>query len=547
MASKEYVERKMRRAKQAFEDRRPWEVYWQDAAELILPSHAAFTTQYFPGQRRDTRIHDPAAVTTNERFASRLVGTLMGEGQPWFDLRVEGMNGDESRRVRMWLDDVVQIMTTLFNSSSQHFHVAVGELFSQIGAFACGPMFIGTDEETGLPYFQTDALSNVAVWTDNRGRLAGVVRRLEWPAWEIAEKFPDAELPKEVSEAIRSGKPQRKFKVWHVISRREEGDPKDFMNRPVNACYVAGKDEKLLRGPEYFYEFPYVFPRWDHAPGEIYGSGLGLNALPDVKQLQAVTKVTVRGIHKMVDPPWLFDDDGTLQPRAQNRPGGIVYARMNERGYWSAQQMQQTIRTDEGINFIGDLRERIRKHYYLDAFEPPPYLAPDGDVNHMSYAEYADRHRAQLQYIGPVLSRLRSELLVPLIDRVFGILWRADMLPPVPMELQGRRLEAEYVSPLAVAQRSYEGNSVMSFLSKVGAVAQFQPNVMDHINTERTVGVLRRADHVPTEILNSRDERAAIVQARAEQEAQMLNAEEQRDRAEATERNAKAISLIRGA
>ena len=55
--------------------------------------------------------------------------------------------------------------------------------------------------------------------------------------------------------------------------------------------------------------------------------------------------------------------------------------------------------------------------------------------------------------LGPVLERLHDDLLEPLIGRVFQIMARNGHIPPPPYaELDGLRLQPEYVSPMAALQ-----------------------------------------------------------------------------------------------
>jgi hypothetical protein len=57
-----------------------------------------------------------------------------------------------------------------------------------------------------------------------------------------------------------------------------------------------------------------------------------------------------------------------------------------------------------------------------------------------------------------------NELLRPLIDRVFALMLRNDMLATPPEVLQGLDIDIEYVSPLARAQKSSSLNNTMRAL-----------------------------------------------------------------------------------
>lgn len=71
--------------------------------------------------------------------------------------------------------------------------------------------------------------------------------------------------------------------------------------------------------------------------------------------------------------------------------------------------------------------------------------------------------------LGPVLERLNSEFLNRSIDRVFGIMLRAGLIPEPPEVLQGQTLKTEYISVLAQAQKQVALGGVDNFLMQVSA------------------------------------------------------------------------------
>ena len=75
------------------------------------------------------------------------------------------------------------------------------------------------------------------------------------------------------------------------------------------------------------------------------------------------------------------------------------------------------------------------------------------DRRQITAREVAEKHEEKLLMLGPVLERLHTELLDPLIDRTFNILQQNGVLPVPPPELQNKDLNVEYVSVLAQAQR----------------------------------------------------------------------------------------------
>lgn len=539
--AQQFIDRLIREDQAAFSQRETWEFLWQQCADLMLPTMAEFTHKLSPGQKRDRKIFDSTGVAVNQKFAARVFGFLTGEGQPWFALRVPDDKLDSNVQIRTWLDEVTRIMMGAFNSPWLGFSTASEEKFIQLGAFGTAPMFIG--ERNGLPYFQSEFLGNVAIWTDDRGQVAGVYRRYSDTAFQIADKFGSNNLPKLVLEALRSD-PQKKFTCLHIVRPRYEDDPPTFAQFPFISAYICLDDKAFLRPLRGFFEQPWIIARWARSPNEVYGRGPGIWALADVQQLQEVVRDTVRLIHKQVDPNILVSDDGTLPPRANMRPGGYWYGRQNPAGKWNIEQVPSAGRPEAAERLISELRDRIRNHFLLDLFDLPPKISDDGSVVHMSATEFAGRQRQQLQFVGPSLARLRAEDLMPTVKRTFSILMRNGHLPPPPSAVLQSGIIPEYVSPLAIAQKAHEADTIMQFFGHIGPLAQVDPRVLDIINPERTTELLAKADHVPMKMLNTKQERDQIKFDREQAQQEQIEAEQLQATAAASKDSATALKLL---
>ncbi|NJL73012.1 MAG: hypothetical protein HC888_16430 [Candidatus Competibacteraceae bacterium] len=87
-------------------------------------------------------------------------------------------------------------------------------------------------------------------------------------------------------------------------------------------------------------------------------------------------------------------------------------------------------------------RNAVREGFYFSLMQMV------GSPN-MTATEWMGRQEEKLRLLGPNLGRIQSEFLSPLIKRRFGLLQRAEQLPPPPEEIQGSAMRIEYVSPLA--------------------------------------------------------------------------------------------------
>jgi hypothetical protein len=141
----------------------------------------------------------------------------------------------------------------------------------------------------------------------------------------------------------------------------------------------------------------------------------------------------------------------------------------------------------------------------------------------MTATEVIQRNEEKMRLLGPVLGRLQSELLKPLIDRTFALLLRKNLFRPAPEFLSGQDIEIEYVSPLAKAQKSAELQSIMRGIEILGSLANVAP-VFDHVNMDKLVKHLMDVVGVPQKVLKSESEVQATREEKQqqEQEAQQM-------------------------
>lgn len=128
--------------------------------------------------------------------------------------------------------------------------------------------------------------------------------------------------------------------------------------------------------------------------------------------------------------------------------------------------------------------------------------------------------------LGPVIGRVKSDMLDPAYSRTFAIAMRAGLIPPAPKVIQGMMLTPQYISILAQAQKMVGTAAIEQEMSFVGALIGSFPEAKDVINPDEAIR--EHADMVgaPPKMLRSREEVQAIRDARAQQ-AQAAQAQEQ--------------------
>ena len=489
-----------------------WENHWQEVADYMQPRKADVTKKRSRGDKRNELIFDSSPIQAVELLAASLHGMMTNPSTPWFSLKFKDSALEMEDEAKLWLEDATEVMYSAFNRSN--FQQEIFELYHDLITFGTAAMHIQEDNEDVLK-FSTRHINEIFIAEDDKGRIDTVYRRFTLSIRAAMQQFG-----KNVSQAVQAQSvkdPYNEIEILHVVYPRSDYNPKlkDTENMPFESVYIEmdSGNELSVSG---FQEFPFVVPRYLKASHEIYGRSPAMTALPDVKMLNEMSKTTIKAAQKQVDPPLLVPDDGFLLP-VRTVPGGLNFYRSGTRD--RIEPLNIGANNPLGLNMEEQRRDSIRSVFYVNQL-----MMQDGPQ--MTATEVIQRNEEKMRLLGPVLGRLQSELLKPLIDRVFAILLRNNILPQAPEFLSGRDIEIEYVSPLAKAQKSSELQSIMRAIEILGSLANVAP-VFDYVNFDNLVKHLADIVGMPQKLLksqnqvNSEREQAAAQAAEQQQMAQM--------------------------
>ncbi len=486
--------------------RQNWETHWQEVADYMQPRKADVTKQRARGDKRMEQVFDSSPIQAVELLAASLHGMLTNPSTPWFTLRFKDEEIENEDEAKLWLEASTDAMYTAFNRSN--FQQEIFELYHDLITFGTAAMFIEEDDEDIIK-FSTRHINEVYIAENDKGRIDTIYRKFTLTARSAIQKF-GANVSDNIVTVNRKD-PYEEIEILHAVYPRSDFDPRkqDKENMPFESVYLeAGTGNELSVSG--FREFPFVVPRYLKASNEIYGRSPAMTALPDVKMLNEMCKTTIKAAQKQVDPPLLVPDDGFLLP-VRTVPGGLNFYRSGTRD--RIEPLNIGANNPLGLNMEQQRRDSIRAVFYVNQL-----MMQDGPQ--MTATEVIQRNEEKMRLLGPVLGRLQSELLKPLIDRVFAILLRNNMLPAAPEFLSGRDVEIEYVSPLAKAQKSTELQSIMRAVEILGSLANVAP-VFDYVNFDNLVKHLADIVGVPQKILKTQSQVNAERQQAAQQQEQM--------------------------
>ena len=431
----------------AISRRRPHESNWRDAYAHVLPApHEAAT------------LYDATAADAAEQLAASLLAELTPPWSRWFGLAPAHGHADPAEAAA--LEETAQTLQAHLDRSN--FAVEMHQAFLDLVITGTGIMLVEEappGEATALRF--TAVPVRTAVLEEGAtGRLDTVFREARLSTAEMLRRFPFAEIPAAMQR--------------EAAAEADEAEP--AKHRLIEAVWPDGQGHRYaavfdapgLKAPIFvaqgrFADAPFIAFRWLKAPGEVYGRGPVIKALPDIRTANRVVELVLKNASIAVTGIWQAEDDGVLNPATvQLTPGAIIPKAPGSAGLTPLAAPGDF---DVSQLVLNDLRARIRTALLADR------LSTLRDQR-MTATEVLERSAETARLLGATYGRLQSELLTPLIARSLAILARRGEVPPVLLE-QGR-VALRYESPLARVQGRADAANTLLFLdavSKMGAAA----------------------------------------------------------------------------
>lgn len=501
----------MARAAAMRSDRATLIAHADEIKTYIRPDSTEIQNTTTPGAKRRAEVLDNTAEDACELLAGALHGTLTNPASKWFFLKPQDGALMRDLDVRTWLHAATEEMLAVFASPRAFFAPQIHEVWADVVAYGTGTLAV-FDRPGDLPLFASRPLAEIMIAENAEGRVDTWFRAFKLPAREAYKKW-GAKAGADVVKAVEKPATQDQlFEFLHAVYPRADADPKrkDQRGKPWASCWV-NQAEGLIMAEGGYDESPYITGRWAKAAGEIYGRGPGMKALPDTKMLQRMMGATIAGAELAIRPPLMVPDDGVIGP-IRLRPASLTKVRSDLMLGNASPIRSMTLgaQPDIGEMLMEQVRKRIERAFYSHLIQ----LDQDPKMTATQVVELSER---ALQVMGPMMGRLQAEVLGPLIDRVFAVMFRGGAFGEPPRRLRGADLAIEYVSPISRAQRAGDAVAIMRTREAVHAIAQSAPQVLDNFDADGEAialadlyGYPPNLQKKPADVQAARDERARL-------------------------------------
>ncbi len=455
-------------------DGQEWQKTWKELSRFIAPTRGFFEgDKANDGKKIDHRsLIDSDPLLAVEVLSAGMVSGLTSPSRSWFELSLSDGQLNKQSDVKTWLYEVRRRMEDVF-SRSNLYHVLHG-FYQEISVFGTAAFLLEEDFDRVISCRSFTA-GEYVLGADAKGQINSFGREFFMTASQMAEQFGKENLPLSIRRAAEEKRTQW-FKVLHVIMPNPQANENklDAAHMPFVSAYFTPEGHLLKRGG--YHEFPVIAARWEVKNStDIYGRGPGWKALGDVKMLQKMQKTKLIALDKNTNPPMMVSSN--VQGEVNLLPGGLTrYNGTTDAAVKPAYQVPVDLHALEAS--IEKVKQTIRSQFFADVF----LMLSAQNFSHMTATEVAERHQEKMLVLGPVLERLKNELLDPLIERTFAIMIRRGVLPFPPENMQGQDVKIHYVSMIAQAQKQSGMAAIEQGIAFTAQLAQANPQVLDRVN-----------------------------------------------------------------
>lgn len=461
---------------------------YEDAYNLVTPDREMFS-QKSPGQDKAIGVYDSAGMRAGDGFVSRFISTVCPAYQRWAELKAGPMLDEDMADA---LNEALELINKQLFSTlhASNFNTSVGEFAYDVGV-GTGVMLVLEHDDLAVPFrFLTVSPAQIAIEDNAFGEVCAIFRKFDIKNRHVKEYYPDGNFEGLNLEA----EPDKELCIVECTYH----DPEK--NVWYYDAVVESRKHKLAERK--YSENPWIVLRWSKLPNEPFGRGPFVKALPDLKTMNKIREMSLRGlqlatvgvftgIHSdIINAENVVFEPGAIIPVERNGgPNGPTIASLPVGGNPQYQALE-TERLEMGI------RELL-----MDNRLPPEA----GSVR--SATEIVERVKQLQMDVGAAYGRIMNEFVIKLLKRIIGIMERKGLIKlPEGMQLDNLFLKVELQSPLARVQKMDDLQVVVNSL-QLGLSVDPQMTVVPLIyDMEKVQRFIAEQGGVPASLIRSNDE-----------------------------------------
>lgn len=503
--------------------------------------------------RRD--VYDSEAILAAENLAASVHSGLTSSLVRWFNIQFRNTELNQNNEAKVWLEVVADIMWEAMRESN--LDLEIGETYLDLTTFGTSPFSEEVIEKGGsfdALEFKSVPIRETYFEMTHRNQPLRFYRLLRMLPLQIQEQFGRDKVPDYINDKADAADSttERQDVIYCVYERPEFQDadrsttiPKE--RRPFGEKYIMRKDAALLGEEGGYYDMPIALPRWRKSNVSAWGYSPAMVVLGNILQLNDTVSMESDALEKNIDPTMFVTQRG-LVSRRDLRAGGITVLRNLE----DYRFLERNIDVSWVYRRVDMLQSMIRRAFYVDQLELKESPA-------MTATEVNVRYELMQRLLGPTFGRLKSDLLDKIVERTYGIMYRAGQFPKTPQIVLDNQaqLDIEYTGPMARAQKAERVGAIERFGTNIvqlaNGIAPLAPQkaqeLLDYVDTDKVPKELADLLGIPADMLPSDGDIEKKRGERQQQEAQaqqIATAQGTGDAMQAVGQGAQSLQVVEG-
>ena len=496
--------------------RAPLESHWDELSRMFMPFRMQ-TAAGIPDIPGADEVWESSPREAAMILANGLASLVTPREETWFEFAPPKALRDDNDAVSFYRKASETAREALEGSN---FYEEIQESYIESPVYGTCALYLGDLDNRNRLHFRHQPVGTYFIGEDANGRVNTFIRELELTADQAVGEFGADKLPGEVrgKAGTPEGSTETACYVHCVRPRDEKGDT---AAKPWQSWIIHEKTKAVVASSD-AHEFPFAVHRYRRFGRCVYGFGPGSLALSDARQLQLLEQLADVATEKSVFPPLIAPSSlegeigqGALEITYVDSTDPNAAAMLRE---WAT-----SARYDVCLDRINAKRAQLQAHFHVNLFQ---LFAQRQDRQPLTATVASLVAGEKMTQFSPVFGRLVSEMLDPVLQRVFGVLLRAGMLglPPASVtnaigtNRTGVATPAVmYKNRIMLAMQQRENQNLMDFMTIAQPVMAVYPEAMDALNLPIVVRQVARNNGLPEAWLRSPEEIAIIGEARAQQ------------------------------
>lgn len=512
---------------------------YQVIGEYIAMNRQDFNGQPSNGEFLVDRIFDATGPFAASNAASSLLGMIWpGAAANVFELsEPEHDDQEEEEADDKFYERMNKIVYESFDDPRANLAESLDEYMNDQIVFGTSGIGVELGEAPNL-YFSPYGVKELYPILGKGGRIVGFYLYFEWEVERVVAEYGEENCSEKVRKAFKAGKLDEKVRVLYIAKpRAQKKASKGKYAMPImgvhldyDACHPMKEDG--------YYELPIAIGFFRKLAYETMGRSLAMNALPDIREANALREALIIATEKALEMPKGVLSDGEFGGGYIDQSAGAVNV-FNASGNIGAGAPVFDIGSPPNIPWaekrLEKLEQTIAQHFMIDRLmdfnnDVQMTLGEAQIRDQMKTASMAALFNRQIQVVQRVIERgvallLRSGKLgvTKGSDLEQEIIKRGEEPYYLPDNI-AKRLEAgkdiykvNYKTKAALAHSAENYMAILEMFNIVAAQAEIAPDMMKRIDYQKGLEKLCETRGISF-LLRPEKEMQAIAEVEAQQQ-----------------------------